>query len=259
LHDYDQEARVLDRIIALHPERRLPRILRPGIEIDRRADTRPCHAAIKKILTTEPGSEKDPDVTSWRFDLALSDRDLETAASIAAALPLKQTLYTSFNQGSRDFWLGVVARLKGDVAAARAAFVRARTETEEELRVHPDDIGLLSDLGLIDAALGRKQEALSEGRRAMELAPTVQEAMTGWSNNEGSAARSFAVICAQVGETDLALEQLEAITKVPGGPTYGNLRLDPDWDALRGNPRFEKIVQSLAPKDANRKIASNAH
>jgi serine/threonine protein kinase/TolB-like protein/Tfp pilus assembly protein PilF len=250
LHDYDQETRVLDRIIALHPERRLPRILRPSVEIDRRADTRPCHAAIEKILTTEPGSEKDPDVADWRFELALYDRDLDTAASIAAALPLKQTLYAGFNQGSPDFWLGVVGRLKGDVAAARAAFVRARTETEEELRIHPDDIGLLSDLGLIDAALGRKQEALSEGRRALELAPTAPEAMTGSSNNEGSAARSFAVICARVGETDLALEQLEAITKVPCGPTYGDLRLDPDWDALRGNPRFEKIVQSLAPKDA---------
>src|SRR5438132_7474769 len=250
LHDYDQMARVMDRIISLDPARRLPRLIRAGIERDGRADTRPLRAVIEKILTNEPGSDKDPDVTSWRFDLALSDRDLETAASIAAALPLKQTLYAGFNQGSRDFWLGVVARLKGDVAAARAAFVRARTETEEELRVHPDDIGLLSDLGLIDAALGRKQEALSEGRRAMELAPTVQEAMTGWSNNEGFARAWFAMICAWAGETDLALEQLEAVTKIPGGPNYGELRLNPMWDPLRGDPRFEKIVASLAPKDA---------
>ena len=76
----------------------------------------------------------------------------------------------SLHEG-RDFSLGVVARLKGDAAAARAAFMRARTQLEEELRVHPDNMDLLSDLGLIDAALGRKEEALSEGRRAMELAP----------------------------------------------------------------------------------------
>jgi TolB-like protein/predicted Ser/Thr protein kinase len=259
LHDYDQMAKVMDHIIVLRPDRKLPRLIRAGIERDGRADTGPLRAVIEKILTNEPGSDKDPDVTSWRFDLALSDRDLETAASIAAALPLKQTLYRTFrrsrfaqagfNQGNRDFWLGVVARLKGDVAAARAAFVRARTETEEELRVHPDDIGLLSDLGLIDAALGRKQEALSEGRRAMELAPTVQEAMTGWSNNEGFARAWFAMICAWAGETDLALEQLEAVTKIPGGPNYGELRLNPMWDPLRGDPRFEKIVASLAPKE----------
>ena len=70
--------------------------------------------------------------------------------------------------------------MKGDAAAARAAFMKARTELEEELRVHPDNMDLLSDLGLIDAALGRKEEALSEGRRAMELrAATAQEAMFG--------------------------------------------------------------------------------
>ncbi len=112
------------------------------------------------------------------------------------------------------------------------------------------NIGLLSDLGLIDAALGRKQEALSEGRRAMELAPTVQEAMTGWSNNEGFTRARFAMICAWAGERELALEQLETLAGVPAGPTYGELRLNPMWDPLRGDPRFDKIVASLAPKDA---------
>ena len=179
LHDYDQMARVMDRIIAVQPDRKRARIIRAGIEVDRRADTGPLRAAIEKILTNEPGSEKDPFVASYRLDLALSDRDLDAAGSIAAALPLKQSLDSGFNAGSRDFWLGVVARLKGDAAAARAAFMRARTKLEEELRVHPDDMDLLSDLGLIDAALGRKEEALSEGRRAMELVPTAQDPMFG--------------------------------------------------------------------------------
>ena len=127
--------------------------------------------------------------------------------------------------------------------------MKARTELEEELRVHPDDMHLLSRLALIDAALGRKEEALSEGRRAMELAPTAQEAMFGSCPNEVCVTRSFALICAWAGETDLALKQLEAVTKIPGGPSYGELRLDPMWDPLRGDPRFEKIVASLAPKE----------
>ena len=96
-------------------------------------------------------------MAGWRLDLAFYDRDLEAAGSLAAAIPEKN---------ERDFLLGVVARLKGDAAAARAAFMRARTETEEELRVDPDDMDLLFRLGQIDAVLGRKQEALSEGRRA---------------------------------------------------------------------------------------------
>jgi hypothetical protein len=183
----------------------------------------------------------------------LSDRDLDTASSIAAALPLKQTLDAGFNQGSRDFWLGMIARLKGDTLAAHAAFTKVRTKLEEELRIHPDNMDLLSDLGLIDAALGRKEEALSEGRSAMELRaralPTAEDPMFGPSTNEASMKTSFAMICAWAGEPDLALEQLEAVTKIPGGPSYGGLRLGPMWDPLRGNPRFEKIVASLAPKE----------
>jgi tetratricopeptide (TPR) repeat protein len=243
LHDYDQMARVMDRIISLDPSRRIPRMIRARIDVDRRADTAPWRAVIEKILTNEPGSEKDPSVAGHHLDLALYDRDLETAGSLAAALPQKE---------GRDFLLGVVARLKGDAAAARAAFMRARTQLEEELRVHPDDMDLLFSLAQIDALLGRKQEALSEGRRAMELAPSAQEAMFGSCPNEVCAIRSFALICARAGETDLALEQLEAVIKIPGGPTYGELRLDPMWDLLRGEPRFEKIVASLAPKDAKR-------
>ena len=211
-------------------------------------------AAIEKALTDEPGSAEDPFVVGNRLDLALCDRELDAAGSIAAALPLKQTLDAGFDEGSRDFWLGVVARLKGDSVAARAAFTRVRADLDEAMRVHPDDIPatemmhLLSHLGLIDAALGRKEEALSEGRRAVELVPMAEEATFGSYNNEGRVKTNFAMICAWLGETDLALEQLDAVTKIPGGPSYGVLRLNPMWDPLRGDPRFEKIVASLAPK-----------
>jgi len=240
LHDYDQMTRVLDRIVAVQPDGKLPRLIRAYIDQEQRADTRPLRAAVEKILSNEPGSEKDPFVAGYRLDLALCDRDLDAAGRLAAALPQKD---------GRDFSLGVVARLKGDVAAAQAAFMRARAQLEEELRIHPDDMHLVSDLGLIDAALGRKEEALNEGRRAVELAPIAQEAMRGPHNNEGFARTQFAMICAWVGEREMALEQLEALAKTPGGPSYGELRLDPMWDPLRGDPRFEKIVASLAPKE----------
>jgi TolB-like protein/Flp pilus assembly protein TadD/predicted Ser/Thr protein kinase len=240
LHDYDQMTRVLDRIVAVQPDGKLPRLIRAYIDQEQRADTRPLRAAVEKILSNEPGSETDPFVAGYRLDLALCGRDLDAAGRLAAALPQKD---------GRDFSLGVVARLKGDVAAAQAAFMRARAQLEEELRIHPDDMHLVSDLGLIDAALGRKEEALNEGRRALELAPIAQEAMRGPHNNEGFARTQFAMICAWVGEREMALEQLEALAKTPGGPGYGGLRLSPMWDPLRGDPRFEKIVASLAPKE----------
>jgi TolB-like protein/Tfp pilus assembly protein PilF len=250
LHDYDQVVRVMDRIISLDPARKAPRLIRAHIEVDRRADTGPWHAVIQKILTNEPGSEKDPFVLEDRLDLAFYDGDLDAAGSLAAAPHTNRWFLSSHisEQNERNFLLGKIARLKGDAASARAAFMKARTETEEELRVHPDDMDLLFRLAQIDALLGRKQEALSEGRRAMELVPTAQEVMFGWCPKEVCVTTDFAMICAWVGETDLALEQLEAVTKIPGGPTYGELRLNPMWDPLRGDPRFEKIVASLAPK-----------
>jgi TolB-like protein/Flp pilus assembly protein TadD/predicted Ser/Thr protein kinase len=245
LHDYDQHAKIMDRIIALHPERRSGRIIRASVEAYQRADTGPWHAAIEKILTNEPGSEKDPFVAGQRYTLALYDRDWDDAGRVAALLSQKNSLYPSWGlpRLGRDFWVGVVARLKGDETSARAAFMRARAQQEDEIRGHPDDVSLPSELGLIDAALGKKQEALSEGRRAMEPAPSVKDDST-----EPYVQLCFAIICAWTGERELALEQLEAFTKAPGDYTYGNLRLSPLWDPLRGDPRFEKIVNSLAPK-----------
>ncbi|MGB9052527.1 MAG: protein kinase, partial [Pseudolabrys sp.] len=237
LHDYDQHIRIMDRIVALHPERRVDRIFRASVEVYRRADTGPWRAAIEKILTNEPGSEKDPFVASQRYTLALYDRDWDAAERAAPVLTQKHSLQWSFPQLGRDFWVGVIARLKGDETSARAAFMRARAQQEEEIRGLPEDAGLLVDLGLIDAGLGRKEEALNEGRRAMELVPTESDVKM-W----------FAIICAWTGERELALGQLEAFTKAPGSYTYGNLRLSPLWDPLRGDPRFEKIVNSLVPK-----------
>ena len=86
------------------------------------------------------------------------------------------------------------------------------------------------------------EEALSEGRRALELAPSIKDEST-----EPYVKMCFAITCTWTGERELALGQLEALTKGPGSYTYGNFRLSPLWDPLRGDPRFEKIVNSLAP------------
>ncbi len=241
LHDYDQHIRIMDRIVALHPERRVARIYRASVEVARRADTGPWRAAIENLLTNEPGSEKDPFVAGQLYTLALYDRDWDTASSLAAMVSEKHSLGWSFPQLGRNFWVGVIARLKGDETSARAAFMRARAQQEEEIRGHPDDVSLLVDLGLIDAGLGRKEEALNEGRRAMELGSKD-------SDTEHYVKRCFPIICAWTGERELALGQLEALIKIPGSYTYGNFRLSPMWDPLRGDPRFEKVVNSLAPK-----------
>ena len=246
LHDYDQHLKIMDRIIAYDPQRREGRIFRASVEVYRRADTGPWRAAIEKILTNEPGSEKDPFIAGQRCILALYDRDWDAAERAAPLLSRKYSFTWGLPQLGPDFWVGVVARLKGDESSARAAFVRAREQQEDEIQAHPDDVSLLSQLGLIDAGLGRKEEALNEGRRAVELARNKDY------SNEADEERWFAIICAWTGERELALRQLEALVKTPGSHTYGNFRLNPMWDPLRGDSRFEKIVASLAPRESAR-------
>jgi hypothetical protein len=98
-------------------------------------------------------------------------------------------------------------------------------------------------LGIIDAALGRKEDAVREGRRACELLPISRDAIDGVT-----CAVNLAQIYAWTGEKDLAIEQIAAVERVPNRLSYGLLKLHPFWDSLRGDPRFEKIVSSLAPK-----------
>jgi hypothetical protein len=182
-------------------------------------------------------------VTGQRFTLALFDRDLDAAGLLATALSQKNSPDGVYPDFGRDFWMGVIARLKGDETSSRAALMRARAEQEEEIR-NPHDVWLLSRLALIDAMLGKKEEALSERQRAVEMLPVIKNSIA-----EGFAKRYFTMICVWAGERELALEHLEVAARIPYGPSYGDLRLSPLWDPLRGDPRFEKIVASLAPKE----------
>jgi serine/threonine protein kinase/tetratricopeptide (TPR) repeat protein len=243
LRDYDQTRKALDRAYALNPDDIGNRIDRGGeLEMHWRADTRRWHAIIEKILADDPTSAEDQLMREERFRLALFERDFAAADRAIVAVPDKNPFGDGF---SRTFWVGLAARTKGDVAAAQAAFTAARAEQEAEIRARPDDASLLSGLGIIDAALGRKEEALREGRRAVEVVPVEDKFL-----EVPSLEANLAWIYAWIGERDLAIENLEiAVGKIPpAGPTYGELRLSPIWDSLRGDPRFEKIVASLAPK-----------
>jgi serine/threonine-protein kinase len=147
-------------------------------------------------------------------------------------------------QFSPDFARGLLARMTNDENKARAAFNAARSAQEKRVREQPDYAPAISILGIIDAALGRKEDALREGRRAVELLPVAKEA-----NNGPGMIQNLAIIAAWVGEKQLACDQLDLTLKLPGTTSYGRLKLLPWWDPLRGDPRFEKIVASLAPKN----------
>jgi len=147
---------------------------------------------------------------------------------------------------SRSFGEGLLARMTKDETRARTAFDVARAQQEKIVQAQPDYSPALCVLGLIDAALGRKDLALDEGRRAIALTPLEKDVIIG-----SHVLQYFAITAAWAGEKELALQQLETGLRAPNRSlvmSYGALKLHPFWDPLRGDPRFEKIVASLAPK-----------
>jgi len=245
LRDYKHAREAANRLLSFEPNDINAQLQRAWIDVHERADIRPLHGVVEKILTDHPDAAGT--LGGTLFTLALWERDFVAADRAAAVLTAnKNTFIARWGEilFTRAIAQGVIARAKGDVAAAEAAFTAARTQQEGLVHADPAHVGAVCVLGLIDAGLGRKEEALREGRQAVQLLPVTKNAIDG-----PEILYFFAVICAWTGERDLALEQLETLAKIPAGAYYGELRLDPSWDPLRGDPRFEKIVASLAPKE----------
>ncbi len=241
LRQFRAMAAALDRALALVPHDFDTRVTRPLVDLEWRADTRPLHQTIQTLLAENPKSA--PDLGDQWLYVSLCERDAAGAAQAVAVIPATGTS-TDLNF-PRPWCEALAARLRGDEAAAHAAFLAARAEAEKTVHEQPDYGPALCVLGLIDAGLGRKEEATAEGRRAAQMLPTTKDAIDG-----AEIMKYLAVIYLWCGEKDLALDQIEATLRIPSTLSYGNLKLHPNWDALRGDPRFEKIVADLAPKPA---------
>lgn len=240
LRQFRAMAAVLDRALGLDPRDLDTRIARALVEFEWRADPRPLHHTIDALLSENPEAATDF-ADQWLY-LALSERDAAAVSRAIAVIPATGTS-TDINF-PRAFCEGLAARLKGDAESAQKAFLAARAEVAKAAHDQPDYGPVYTVLGLIDAALGRKEEAIREGRRGLELLPVTKDALEG-----AELMKYLGVIYAWCGEKDLAIAQIAATLKIPSTLNYGNLKLRPSWDSLRGDPRFEKILAGLAPKN----------
>jgi TolB-like protein/class 3 adenylate cyclase/Flp pilus assembly protein TadD len=240
LRRYADAERVLDRAITLDPKDSAMRALRDLTELRWHADSGPLMSTIAAIVA-EDSRDAENIAEQW-FEVSLCARDFDGARRALAAMAIAGC-YDDTVPFPRAWCEGVVAEVAGDNAAARVAFTNARTETAKLVAEQAGYAEALCVLGMVDAALGHKEDAIREGRRAVELLPVTKDAIIG-----AQLVRNLALIYAWTGEKDLAFQQLDIATSIPGYLSYGELRLHPRWDPLRGDPRFEKIVASLAPK-----------
>jgi TolB-like protein/Flp pilus assembly protein TadD len=244
LRRYAEEKSTLERILTFEPNDPVTKSMHAFVELDSKADTRPLHEVTDSIRDKNPAALSSI-ADNWLL-CAFAERDAGSARNALVALgensaPLAPIADVRFN---RPFIEGIIATLAKDDAGADAAFTAARAEQEKIIQAQPNYGPALCVLALADAALAQKERALREGRRAVELCPIEKDAFQGVAM-----VKYLAMIAAWAGEKDLACEQLAIVIRKPGDLSYGQLKLMPFWDSLRGDPRFEKIVASLGPKD----------
>jgi serine/threonine-protein kinase len=247
LRRYPRAAQLIQQAVAISPKDPFVRTVLAEAPYLERGDTAPLRAQLNKILAE--GRDLASHVGAFFIECALAERDHGAAVQALDLISAVGTIDPHYDiSWPRDWHAGLVARCFNDYSAAKTAFASARTVAAKTVSEQPDYAPAWTVLGLIDAGLGRKTDAIAEGKRGCELLPLSKDA---W---DGAALVSYlALIYSWVGEKGLALDQLEIAAKTPNGVTYGELKLDPSWDALRGDQRFEKLVASLAPTNGSRK------
>ena len=205
-------------------------------------------AALRKQLdlVAQQGPEAERSVAFPLVYCSWMQRDRAAAEKAVALIPA-EGIANSLDEAlvPREYCVGRTAWLFGDKELAQAALGSARAIFERITREQPDYPQAWAYLGLTDAMLGRQSEAIQEGKRACEILPYTKDSWIA-----PTFMTYLAAIYAMCGEKEAALQQLKMSAELPVGITYGELKQSPEWDSLRGDPRFEQIVASFKPTNA---------
>ena len=240
---FDEAATIFAEGLTNNPQARLFSLAHGAIELKRDGNIRALCGALKDLPRDfDPGGA----VTTVGIRLNLMERDFEGARHWLETSP--RDLLNDAGLGGmassidgysfpRTWFAGLIARGEGNHEAAQHAFAKTRETVQADLKQWPDDAKTNIMLALVESALGRKDEAIRAGQRAVQLLPTSHDAFDG-----PAIATNLAVVYAQLGEQDLALQELTPLLDIPNGPTRGMLRVEPEWDPLRNDPRFKKLA-----------------
>jgi TolB-like protein/DNA-binding winged helix-turn-helix (wHTH) protein/Tfp pilus assembly protein PilF len=248
MRDWPAATACYNRALEIKPDSVLPKIGLAYLEVFRNSNP----ATGREILQDIPaGINPNGMVIMARWDLAMLERDYATAEKILTDSPLED--FRPAGDYPKTYYQGRIALARGDVESAQRYFAAARPEFEERVRDKPDVAERHAQLGLLYAYMQRKEDAIREGRRAVELEPESQDAFHGAND-----AANLALVYALVGEPDEAITLIERLLSTPGpvqqspdspnNITLADLRLRWEWDSLRSDPRFQKILAGPEPK-----------
>jgi tetratricopeptide (TPR) repeat protein len=251
---FDAAAPFYDRLIELRPDRLDYKLDKASTRFEKTGDLSAVSSAIAALPKSAEGDPDALDVAVW---LSLVDRDwtraeqlIERMRSRGGGFSEKPTEWTGANfsytirRTPAECYSVLMARLRKDQPEANHVFAEIRKRLNLRVLEAPQDASLLSNLAVLDGLLNRKEAAISEAKRAANLLPISKDAVWG----PGILA-SLAVVYAWTGDLDLAFKTLGPLTEVPYGIFYGDLKRDPRWEPLRQDPRYDKLLAELAPKD----------
>ena len=247
LRDWHTAAERMDRVLALSPDSFNVKIQRGYLEFHWKGSTAPIKAALQSL---PPNFDPDGFATFARWDVSLMDRDADAAEKALANCPLDTITSQTGVALPKTYLQACVFLVRGDTAKAQMEFEAARPAIEKLVKDSPQDGTRRAQLGLLYAFLGRKEDALREGKRAMELKPITHDVI------EGAVIEAFyTLICARLEMTDEAISRIERLLSTPFAVDYddasitlSDLRQRWQWDPLRKDLRFQKILASPEPK-----------
>ena len=245
LHEYTKADGTVNDALSVSPAADFFVLARSAIALFRDGDTAPLRSALRKLPRSfDPGGA----TSTIALRLSLMERDVEEADRVLAACRHEKLDDNGLSgvAGALDgytvpksWYAGLIAQARGNESSARAAFEQAKRAVRDDLVQSPNDAKTLAMLALIHAAVGEKNEALGAATRARELLPIAKDSFDG-----PILATTLAAVSAKLGEKDSAIRQLESLVGVPNGPTPGTLRVEPEWDSLRDDPRFKKLAEA---------------
>ncbi len=238
--NFEAADKTLDRAIAAEPQSFSARGAKAELALKWKGD---CSVMEKELAQVPPGMDPDGMVTLGRISILTFQRKFPAALELLPQLRDETLQGTGTAPTPKSFLEGLLYLHKGDKAKALPAFERARVIAEQLVREAPDDAARHAQLGTILAGLGRKEEAIGEGKRAVELLPESSDAFDGPMATIG-----LAQIYAWTGEKDQALQLLDHSLNTPNGVTVPILKLDPVWDPLRNDPRFQALIDKYGAK-----------
>ncbi len=237
--DFEAADKTVDRLIATSPQSFQARGLKGFVALQLKGDL----SAAEKVFSSMP-SETDPGLmTLARVWILRLKRNFPEALQVLHQFRGETLHNTSTAPSPKAFLEGEIYLLQGDEAKARTALEHALVVSDQLLRAAPEDAARHAQHGLILAGLGEKEKAIAEGKRAVELLPESEDAFDG-----PQIATALAQIYVWTGEFDEAFQLLDHLLVVPNGLTVPMLKLDPTWDPLRKDPRFQALIDKYSPK-----------